>query len=130
MKLLIPFAAACCHAVQLQQTALADEEMNKTILGFFFEGRDFGDLWVGLTDDQRTEIKNSVFDMALQDAGFNPADFAPDRVFKRAALKVGSTEKEKSAELAKSVGRAQEKEMDMTVKEMKDMNKDLEMTTD
>jgi hypothetical protein len=50
MKFLIPFAA-CTSAVKQQQASLPDSDLQKTFLGFVFEGRDFGGLWAGLTDD-------------------------------------------------------------------------------
>ncbi len=91
MKVLIPFVVACTYAINLQEAdtaAMNDQEVQKTIVGFVFEGFDFGDLWVGLTDDQRDLIKNSVFDMALTDAGYNAADFNKDHIFIKPATAV------------------------------------------
>ena len=47
----------------------------KTIIGFFFEGFDFGNLWEKMTDEQRNEVKTHVFDMTLEAQGFKPAEF-------------------------------------------------------
>ena len=79
MKFIIPFAAACCLAVQIQPR----DSMQKSIIGFLFEGSDFGQLWMGLSAEDRIAIKNDVFDMALTEAGYNPQDFLPDRIFSK-----------------------------------------------
>ncbi len=49
----------------------------RTIIGFLFDGFEFGDLWLGLTDKQREEVKTAVFNKTLEMKGLNPKDY-PD----------------------------------------------------
>ena len=57
-----------------------DDGMERTIIGFLFDGFEFGDLWVELSDEQREEIKTSVFTKALEFAGYDASNF-PDNDF-------------------------------------------------
>ena len=60
----------------------ADLEMREmTIVGFFFDGLDFGMLWSVLTEDQKNECKANLFSQTLQFNDIDAKDF-PDGVFK------------------------------------------------
>lgn len=89
MKSAVIFTAAIAfaQAISLREEEIERQEVDpmmegeeRTIIGFLFDGFEFGDLWVGLTDDQREEIKTAVFNKALEFGGFKPADY-PDLDF-------------------------------------------------
>ena len=85
MQSTIIFAAAIAlaQAIKISQEDLMredeiemmEEEEERTIIGFLFEGFEFGDLWVELTDDQRESIKASVFESTLEYSGIDASDF-------------------------------------------------------
>ena len=56
-------------------------ERDMTIVGFFFDGLDFGMLWSDLTDDQKDQVKMNVFDQTLQFSSLDAKNF-PDGIFK------------------------------------------------
>ena len=71
-------AITCAQALSLTPAEQEQAELmqsDRTIIGFLFEGFDFGDLWVSLSDDQREAIKTSVFNQALEFGGFDSKDF-------------------------------------------------------
>ena len=63
--------ALSTQAITLQEAANTDtvsaefvmREM--TIVGFFFDGLDFGMIWSDLTDEQKDQIKMSLFSQTL-----------------------------------------------------------------
>ena len=63
------------EAAEPEQPPMDFESEERTIVGFLFKGFDFGELWVNLTDDQREEIKQSVFEQTVELAGFNPEEY-------------------------------------------------------
>ena len=56
-------------------TALQVSVHEKTVLGFVYEGADFGMLWLDLTDDQRTTLKDSIFQQVLKFNNLNPTEY-------------------------------------------------------
>ena len=83
----IKFAAAVAFAQainlqeeQMQEEMPMDDGMERTIIGFLFDGFEFGDLWVELSDEQREEIKTAVFTKALEFGGYDASEF-PDNDF-------------------------------------------------
>ena len=84
----IKFAAAVAfaQAINLQEEQMQeempmmDDGMERTIIGFLFDGFEFGDLWVELSDEQREEIKTAVFTKALEFGGYDASEF-PDNDF-------------------------------------------------
>ena len=91
--------ALSTQAITLQEAANTDtgsaevvmREM--TIVGFFFDGLDFGMIWSDLTDEQKDQIKISLFSQTLQFNGFDAANFT-DGVFK-------FTDEQRKAEITK-----------------------------
>ncbi len=56
-------------------------ESDRTIVGFLFNGFDFGELWENLKDEQREVVKSAVFDKTLEFNGFKSVDYK-DQTFK------------------------------------------------
>lgn len=56
------------------------EDESRTIVGFLYDGWDFGTLWDKLTDEQRAQVKKQVFDMTLNFNGFK-SDNYKDNLF-------------------------------------------------
>ena len=80
--------------------ASADVELREmTIVGFFFDGLDFGMLWSDLTEDQKNECKKNLFSQTLQFNGFDSNNYA-DGVFK-------FTDEQRAAAIAKSESAAE-----------------------
>ena len=53
MKFLIALAVACTNAISIREAAatdLAADQPPKSLVGFLYDGFDFGDLWLGLSD--------------------------------------------------------------------------------
>ena len=63
-----------------EEMPMMDDGMERTIIGFLFDGFEFGDLWVELSDEQREEIKTAVFTKALELGGYDASEF-PDNDF-------------------------------------------------
>ena len=74
--------------------ASADVELREmTIVGFFFDGLDFGILWSALTEELKNEGKKNLFNHTLKINEFD-AEKYPDGVFKL-------TDEERAAFIAK-----------------------------
>ena len=72
----------------------ADVELREmTIVGFFFDGLDFGMLWSALTEEQKNECKKNLFTHTLELNEFDATKY-PDGVFKL-------TDEERAAFIAK-----------------------------
>ena len=91
--------ALSTQAITLQEAAHTDSlsaevtMREMTIVGFFFDGLDFGMLWTDLTEDQKDQVKMSVFNQTLQFNNLDATSF-PDGIFK-------FTDEQKSALIAK-----------------------------
>ena len=79
---ILAFAA---HAITLSEVTESDKKMmipgeeveqyDRTIVGFLFNGFDFGELWENLQDDQREMVKSAVFQKTLEFNGFKADDY-------------------------------------------------------
>ena len=77
--------AFATHAITLQEVTESDKKMmipgeeveqyDRTIVGFLFNGFDFGELWENLQDDQREMVKSAVFQKTLEFNGFKADDY-------------------------------------------------------
>ena len=85
------------------QRGQPDPEAEKTIVGFLFQGYDFGSLWEKLTDQQREQIKTEEFKDTLQMNGLSPESFphniycAPTEKKADTISKSNATEKDASS---------------------------------
>ncbi len=53
MKILFALALACTNALSIRDATATDaavEQPPKSLVGFLYDGFDFGDLWLGLSD--------------------------------------------------------------------------------
>ena len=83
--------AFAVHAITLQDVSEKDkkivdpsqekEQFDRTIVGFLFDGFDFGELWENLQDKQREEVKSAVFQKTLELNGLKAEDYK-DQIFK------------------------------------------------
>lgn len=56
----------------------------RTIVGFLFQGFDFGALWQKLTQEERDSIKQNVFDRTLELNDLDPKNYK-DMIYKMSA---------------------------------------------
>ena len=75
------------------QRGQPDPEAEKTIVGFLFQGYDFGSLWEKLTDQQREQIKTEVFKDTLQMNGISHESFPNNTYYATAEKKTDTIKK-------------------------------------
>ena len=95
-------AITISEAVQADTMSAEFASRDMTIVGFLFQGLDFGLLWEDLTEDQKDEVKKSIFNQTLKFGGFDATNFA-DGTFK-------FTDEERTAAEAKQIAAEEEEE--------------------